>query len=308
MLLAVLHRANLDAFWSSATSTVNGLVSRLKAGLKFSKSLGLQGPYEQIGRVPDYDHCGYEVACHILLNSLNGGRNNTNYTQWITIRKMRTCFTTQVRASNIANKTTLAINDNMGIYQRISQDICGSFWFNRFTVGCSKRMGTETRQNKALSIPLLLVLIENVEKKIKSFKTIKDQHKWVVFITYVVVSYVISLRGNETFLLDLDGLNRHRIEIDQGYFIIALVGTRKGESNDRVHIIPCSNVTLSGIKVKETVYRLVDHKKQLGFIDGPVISDHKGNYNYNYNYNSTINKSYSTYKNNQIATKALSSP
>ena len=28
----------------------------------------------------------------------------------------------------------------------------------------------------------------------------------------------------------------------------------------------------------------------------------------NYNYNSTINKSYSTYKNNQIATKALSSP
>lgn len=31
----------------------------------------------------------------------------------------------------------------------------------------------------------------------------------VVFSCYATLSYVISLRGNEGFLLDLDGMSRH---------------------------------------------------------------------------------------------------
>ena len=60
---------------------------------------------------------------------------------------------------------TLAINDNTGLYQRIGQDICGSFLVNRFVKGCQNRMGAETRQNKALSIPLLLMVLDESEKR-----------------------------------------------------------------------------------------------------------------------------------------------
>ena len=119
LLLSLIRRANLDSFWSASTNTVNGQRNRIKMGLKFSQSLGPSGPYTQVGHLPPYDHCGYEVACQMLLHSLKPGRNDPNYTQWDTIRKLRTCFSNQVRASCQANISTLAINDNMGNYQRI---------------------------------------------------------------------------------------------------------------------------------------------------------------------------------------------
>ena len=92
LLLALIRRANLDGFWSTAPGTVNKHRLRLRAGLKLSESLNLKGPYLQQCALPPYDHCGYKVAIHLLLNSLNPGRNHKNFSQWNTIRKMRTCF------------------------------------------------------------------------------------------------------------------------------------------------------------------------------------------------------------------------
>ena len=125
--LAVIRRANLDAFWSTMTDTVNKHVGKLKTGRKISDSLGLDGPYVEICSLPPYDHCGYEVAIHMLMNSLNPGRISKDYTQWDTIRKLRTCCSNYTRASNQAHLSTLAINDNKGVYQHNGQDVCGSF-------------------------------------------------------------------------------------------------------------------------------------------------------------------------------------
>ena len=118
-LLAVIRRANLDAFWSSASGTVEKHNYRLRAGIKYSKVLVLHSPYYQLGSLSDYDHCGYNVACQMLLQSLNPGCISKEYTLWDTIRKSRSAFSNQVRASNQANRATLAINDNKGVYQRI---------------------------------------------------------------------------------------------------------------------------------------------------------------------------------------------
>ena len=99
---------------------------------------------------------------------------------------------------------------------------------------------------------------------------------WIVFITYVVVSYVLSLRGNEGFLLDLSGLNQFWSRNDGTYFIIALLGKIKGENVDQMHLIPCSNITSSGIEIKAIVDQLRVAKISAGFKDGPAISDIKG--------------------------------
>lgn len=45
LLLACIRRANLDAFWSSASSTVEGNMRKTKLALNFSSRLGLKGPY-----------------------------------------------------------------------------------------------------------------------------------------------------------------------------------------------------------------------------------------------------------------------
>ena len=97
--------------------------------------------------------------------------------------------------------------DTKGKYSRFATDKCRSLWFQRFIIGCENRMGVIWKPNLALSIPLLLAVLAEVE--IKSLDAVgdKDHNLWVAFSTYSVVSYVLSLRGNEGVLLDLQGVN-----------------------------------------------------------------------------------------------------
>lgn len=57
-LLDCIRRVTLDAFWSRASSTVKGNCDRIKALLKISESMGLDGPFFHDGPMPDYDYCG----------------------------------------------------------------------------------------------------------------------------------------------------------------------------------------------------------------------------------------------------------
>jgi hypothetical protein len=87
------------------------------------------------------------------------------------------------------------------------------------------------------------------------------------------VSYVVSLRGKEGLLLDLEGLHQHASTGDGSYVVITLQGTVKGESNDRDHLLPYVPSTLSDVHVKVSLKRLMEHELKLGFVDGPAISD-----------------------------------
>jgi hypothetical protein len=80
LLTGCIRRANLDAFWSSASATVNGNRDRLVAGLRLSELVGLQGPYVHEGPLPDHDHCGYEVAVQMLLYSKRPGKRSVSST------------------------------------------------------------------------------------------------------------------------------------------------------------------------------------------------------------------------------------
>jgi hypothetical protein len=92
LLLACIHRMNLDAFWSRTLDTVNGQRGKLEHSMGLGQLVGLGGPYEQDGPLPPFDHCGYEVAVLLLLNSRNPGRHSKEYCQWDTIRKIRTAY------------------------------------------------------------------------------------------------------------------------------------------------------------------------------------------------------------------------
>ena len=43
---------------------------------------------------------------------------------------------------------------------------------------------------------------------IYSAQGIGARNNWIVFLTYVTISYVLSLRGNKGLILDLNGLNK----------------------------------------------------------------------------------------------------
>ena len=100
LLSACIRRLNLDAFWSRSSSTVKANANRVKRQIELSKLVGLKSPFQQKTSLPEYDHCGYEVGVQILLASRKGGRHNKNYTQFDTVRHLRSSYSNFVRASN----------------------------------------------------------------------------------------------------------------------------------------------------------------------------------------------------------------
>jgi hypothetical protein len=277
LLSACIRRANLDAFWSRAKGTAGANRDKVAFAIKMSALVGLLGPYESDGPLPEDDHCGYEVAIEMLLHSRRSGSYSEAYTQFDTIRKLRSAFSNYCRASAKSNRSSAALGDQKGKYQRFATDPCSSFWFYRFIEGARHRMGQDWRPNKAISIGLLLLLLESAELRIQESMSTQDKNRWIVFHAYVAVCYTLSLRGSEGFLLDLGGLNRKLTVGGDQYVVVALLGQIKGESGDRAHLLPCVPITSSGIEVKTSLLRLIEFKRTRGCVVGPAISDLAGN-------------------------------
>jgi len=276
LLLACIRRFNLDAFWSRTSSTVLANASRVARQIELSKLVGLQSPFQHRASLPLRDHCGYEVAIQILLASRRSGRYSKTYTQYDTVRHLRSSYSNFVRASNHSNQDTLALGDFNGNYSRLVEDECGSFFFKRFMEGLKIRMGQDWRPNMAFTIELYLTLIKEVDEKIEFAETPESRHKWRVFSIYIIVTYVMSLRGREGLFLDLKGLNRYWNE-KEDLVKIVLLGKVKGELREREHHLPCVNVTSSGIEVRKRIQIFLEEKRRFRQVSGPAISDHRGN-------------------------------
>jgi hypothetical protein len=133
------------------------------------------GPYEANGPIPKEDHRGYEVAIKMLIHSCRAGLYLAAYTQFNTIQKLRMAFSNHYQASAKANRNTMALGDQKGQYKRFSTDPCSSFWFYRFVEGARICMGQDWRPNKALSIDLLLSLLESTKLKITKAACLRNK-------------------------------------------------------------------------------------------------------------------------------------
>ena len=244
--------------------------------VQFSKNVGLKGPFESEGPYPTYDHCGYELAVAMLQYSRRPGKHAANHTQHDTFRKLKSAYGNWIRTTVPSNLNTWVAGDSEGKVNRIQKDISGSLWFHRFNLGIKFRMGSIWKPNKGFSINLLTEVLKRAEEKRAEQDSQHAKHTWTVFVTYSVLSYVLSLRGAEGFLLDLECTRRNRERRTERYFWVTLLGRLKGEHLDRQHHIPCTLVTSSGIRVEKVVERLVKEKELLGWVQGPAISNAKG--------------------------------
>eukprot|EP00978_Attheya_sp_CCMP212_P024097 scaffold75219_cov30-Attheya_sp.AAC.2 len=156
----ISRRMNLDAFWSRSTATVSGHKDNLNRTLKFSRLLGMEGPFIQDDPLvlPGHDHCGYEVAADMLLYSRSKGKNNNDYVQFDTIRKLRSGYGNFLRGAPQANRVPMSLGDQTGRYQLFSVDPCGSLWFSRF-----------------------MTVIDEATLRFKDAPTEREAHHWAVF-------------------------------------------------------------------------------------------------------------------------------
>jgi len=265
----------LDAFWSREVSTVKANTRRVNKLIETSSTFQIPSPFPYEGPLPMVDHCGYQIAVSMLLLSRNPGKYDDRYTQFDTIRTYRSAYSNYSRASAKNNCSNLSLGDLNGYYQRLTKDSASSFFFKRFMVGLRTRMGQVHKPNLAMSIDLVIKLVRRLEIKLEQSMEAEELHVWSSVLTYVVVSYVTSLRGPEGFLLDLRGLNRHWNRSEE-YVTIALLGRLKGEHHDLQHLIPCANVTASGINVRTTISNHMRIKELASLDTGPAISTREG--------------------------------
>ena len=76
------------------------------------------------------------------------------------------------------------MTDAKGKYSKVTNDKCGSLWFQRFMDVCQVRMGVVWKPNTALSVSLLLDVIKEAESHLENATGIEEKHHWVSFITY----------------------------------------------------------------------------------------------------------------------------
>jgi hypothetical protein len=137
-------------------------------------------------------------------------------------------------------------------------------------------MGQDWRPNQAMTIELLLKVLNETENRLEAANTEEEKNRWIVVNTYITVCYVVLLHGSKGLLLDLSGLNRKWGLRGDKHLMIALLGKIKGETGDLAHLLPSVPITSSGIQVEALLKRLMDFKFRKGFKTGPAILDLQG--------------------------------
>ncbi len=277
LLLESIRRVNLDAFWSRATSTVNKNRRLVEESIDLAAKVGLKGPFFDSHDTLPHDQCGYQIAILIILKTCKPGRHSEEYQQWETARAIRSAYSNWVRASGMVNNQTLTLADGDGKnYSRLADDPSGSIWLHRFAEGCPKRMGEDNRPDQAISPELLSALLVLIEKKCQKEKDPSKYFFLKVCGTYFVVCYVLSLRGPEGFLFDI-AATRETLDYKQDSLVaIALWGRVKGESHERSHRFPSTNVTSSGLDVRGWVVEAISLCEKEGRCQGPMMTHLNG--------------------------------
>jgi len=272
-VVACIRRMNLDAFWSRASTTVGNNLRLARNLINLPKSVGLSPPFVSHGPMPDFDHCGYKVAVSMLLMSLKPGRYDKSYTQFETIRHLRSCYNNFERISTIHATDHLLFPTQVN--QENHQNITNSIWFRRFYAGSKSRMGQVVKPNLALSTELIIRVLDDVLVEVHRSEAKDQKFECIVFGAYVVIGYVLSLRGSEGLMVNLSTINRE-LQNNRDHCIIALKGKVKGETIDRDHLFPCSKKTVSGINVERWLKMLSTAHKMAGRNGGPAITNWSG--------------------------------
>lgn len=136
----------------------------------------------------------------MIAASRKPGRHSKEYTQFETIRKYRSAYASFHRVTPQGNRLVMALVSNKGLLQRFVQDPTVTVWFQRFVTGCKRRMENVWSPNEAFSTNLLLKILEVAESRLEENISAFENKRWLIFITYSVVTYTLSLCGPKVFI------------------------------------------------------------------------------------------------------------
>jgi hypothetical protein len=257
-LLVAIRRANLDAFWGRASSTVAGNHRELKKFHRIgSEQLGLSNMLPNMGPFPLNNIWGMSIAVVTLQRSLDAGKNSENI-QFSTARRLRSVYSNLWGTSVHSMTKGVMAKDTTKTYVTKCPTYC--LWFERFIKGMHSRMGDDSRPDAAISSELMLSLMNRVNIDFLEAENEEDKRflsrAGLVFMS----AFLGSLRGEEVprilrkyfIILNKESLNSTSIP----HVVLPLFGKFKGEQGvPSCYIRRVVKETKSGLNMERWVRR-----------------------------------------------------
>jgi len=228
------------------------------------------------GPFPVEDVFGLRTAIAMLVKSLEPGRYSRTHQHFETIRKLRAAYSNMYMSSKLGVDCLKTFGGDTAKLS-LTNLPTNSAWFERFAVGCLRRMGQDVRQDWAIPVEAIHALMRALEREWSRTLDWSGQHQLASVGAYTVIAFCGSFRGNEVFLTDLFGLMKYLRELPaEDHVIVPLLGRYKGEMHKRYHLTPLASRTNSGIPVKLWLERLVEVWKAAGRTHGPAFGTRGG--------------------------------
>lgn len=284
LVVALIRRVNLDIFWSREASTVEGLLRLFNQTKEASRHLGVEPDLlrsRQGG--PLGDNVGFREAVHMLWQSLQKAKGDGSLKQFDTVWKLRSLSAAVQTTGHTGRKAGMGFRDNAHMLV-LTQCSTNSLLFSQFMNGCEKRMGRRIKQDTALSVGVLLQILENLEVELRQGTTEARRKREIIILgSFLVIGFCDALRGNEVFMVEASSLCNFWTEGQSTHHdsvIIPLMGQFKGETGERNVLRVLVRETKSGIAIACWVGRLVTLLRSEGRDSthslGPAFCDKEG--------------------------------
>ena len=295
--LTCIRRANLDGMLGKSLSMIQFHKRETLAALKNAKVIGKMPTYHARGPFPISDLMGMSLVVDMLVKSLVAKGRIFKHIQFSTLRKMRSTYTKYWECSPSGVEEGAAFANRK---YRVKKTSCLAQleWFHDFLRGLKFRMGCQSDPNHGLLIGavvhMLNLLQTDAEEAEQAGSTTMANELWKVG-AYVCILTGASLQGHEGFYLEITGLRKH---LDKGRFgwvppnlnkstllteeacrylphvTVCLLRKFKGEMGINHHLIVLANETISGLKPRWWIKKLVAvcKEEEEGRLHGPTFT------------------------------------
>jgi hypothetical protein len=152
-------------FWERESSTVEQLFALFKQALDTARHLEITPTFMTCKSVwPVGDQEGFGEAMVMLWQSLQKGKTEGSLKQFNSIRKLRSLSANMQLASKCQGMDGVCFKDGGSAYL-LTRCTTNSVLFTKFIKGCEKRMGRMIKQDAALSVSLLLLILTNMNRE-----------------------------------------------------------------------------------------------------------------------------------------------
>ena len=291
MYIMLIRRANLDAIAGRATTTIEAHANQIKRTVANCALFGKTPSIPARGPMPLKDNVGMGLAVEMEFLGLTVKGKIKPHAQWDSVRKPRSTNTKAWESSPLGIAEGFSFAKGMS---KASFTTCPtqSDWFAHFCIGAETRIGFATQANKPIHIKVVLRVLELIKEEVVDQPWHLAKEMWKLGAA-MATAQSGSLRGPEVFMLDLMGLKNH-IELGRNGIMpedplnpgtdlfnaphvhIALIGKFKGETGIREHLIAVASESMSGLKTRWWLEKLLEVRAQEGSTHGPAFGHSNG--------------------------------